>query len=158
MALMDFDNYSFVNIVKQDTIKELFIMDILGTEVITKISSGETDGSYYVFDLIIPPGGGIPPHIHKYEDEMFCVYEGVLEIALADRTVKCAKGDVQNLPRGTQHGITNTGDTECRTFVMLTPGAGFEEFFSKLTKLSKGPDTDMAAVVALSAEYGITYV
>ncbi|NIP39582.1 MAG: hypothetical protein GWO07_14770, partial [Candidatus Dadabacteria bacterium] len=56
------------------------------------------------------------------------------------------------------HGIKNTGNADCKSIVFITPGARFEEFFSKLTELSKGPATDMDAVVALSAEYGITFV
>ncbi len=133
-------------------------MDILGTTVVTKLSSAETNGAYYVFHLLIPPSGRIPAHVHKNEDEIFCVIEGELEIALEDKTVVCTKGDVQNLPRGVAHGIKNTGNADCKSIVFITPGARFEEFFSKLTELSKGPATDMDAVVALSAEYGITFV
>ncbi|HSG31704.1 MAG TPA: cupin domain-containing protein [Thermodesulfobacteriota bacterium] len=133
-------------------------MDILGTTVITKVSSAETGGAYYVFHLLIPPSGGIPAHVHENEDEIFCIIEGDLEITVDGSVVNCTKGDVQNLPRGIVHGIKNTSNSESKSIVFITPGSSFEDFFSKLTLLSKGPDTDMGEVIKLSAEYGIKFV
>jgi hypothetical protein len=36
----------------------------------------ETEGQFSLFEAIIPPGGGPPPHLHQWEDEAFYVLEG----------------------------------------------------------------------------------
>ncbi|WP_199515291.1 cupin domain-containing protein [Nucisporomicrobium flavum] len=42
-------------------------------------------------------------HTHDHTDEFFLVLEGELRIALRDREVVLAKGDVFTVPRGTEH-------------------------------------------------------
>ncbi len=37
-------------------------LNILGHDVTVKLSLQETNGEYYVFEVITPPGHGIPPH------------------------------------------------------------------------------------------------
>src|SRR6187397_2973199 len=36
----------------------------------------ETDGKYAMFEAIVPPGGGPPPHVHSREEESFYILEG----------------------------------------------------------------------------------
>jgi mannose-6-phosphate isomerase-like protein (cupin superfamily) len=42
-------------------------------------------------------------HTHDDTDEFFLVLDGELQIALRDRTVVLARGDVFTVPRGTEH-------------------------------------------------------
>jgi mannose-6-phosphate isomerase-like protein (cupin superfamily) len=35
----------------------------------------ETDGKYATFEAIVPPGSGLPPHIHRREEESFLVLD-----------------------------------------------------------------------------------
>src|SRR5262245_34966712 len=37
---------------------------------------GQTSGRYAIWETIVPPGGGPPPHIQSREDEGFYVLEG----------------------------------------------------------------------------------
>src|ERR1700722_9664211 len=47
-------------------------------DVYTILVSGEaTAGRYCLIDMVIPPGGGPPPHRHDFE-EMFILSEGQL--------------------------------------------------------------------------------
>src|ERR1700710_2605568 len=36
----------------------------------------ETDGKYAIWEAIVPPGGGPPPHVHSREEEGFYILEG----------------------------------------------------------------------------------
>lgn len=42
------------------------------------ISGDETEGNYAVIEMLVPPGGGPPPHSHPDIQEMFHVLEGEL--------------------------------------------------------------------------------
>ena len=39
-------------------------------------TSEETNGKYTLWEAIVPPGGGPPPHVHSREEEGFYVLEG----------------------------------------------------------------------------------
>jgi len=45
-------------------------MFALGNEVRLKLSSSETGGDPYVFEVLTPPGVVVPPHVHRHEDEL----------------------------------------------------------------------------------------
>lgn len=42
-------------------------------------------------------------HRHEHEDELFLVLDGVLEIALRERTVRLERGEFLIVPRGVEH-------------------------------------------------------
>ena len=48
--------------------------NVLGHSVTSILSKENTDGNYYVFEVITPPGLGIPPHVHEHEDELIYVW------------------------------------------------------------------------------------
>ena len=55
------------------------------------LATGEdTNGKYALWEAIVPPGGGPPPHVHSREEEGFYILEG--EITLHDRR-RAARGD-----------------------------------------------------------------
>ena len=47
----------------------------LGHTAIEKIGSAETGDAYYSFEVLSPPGLGIPPHVHGREDAVIYVVE-----------------------------------------------------------------------------------
>ena len=54
-------------------------MIVLGQEITLKLASTETGGAYYLFEDLVPPGLGVPPHIHEREDEVLKVIDGEFE-------------------------------------------------------------------------------
>ena len=46
---------------------------VLGHEITLKLTCRETDGEYFVFEAVTPPGVGMPLHVHRHEDEFFRV-------------------------------------------------------------------------------------
>ncbi|MFI7541617.1 cupin domain-containing protein [Actinoplanes sp. NPDC049599] len=55
-------------------------------------------------------------HAHDDTDEFFLVLDGELRIALRDRTVVLAKGDVFTVPRGTEHKPSSPGGAQILMF------------------------------------------
>jgi quercetin dioxygenase-like cupin family protein len=130
------------------------VLNALGHTAREKITSSQTGGAYYVFDLTSPPGLGIPPHVHSREDEVIFVAAGELEVFLDGTVYRGNAGSTLNFARGTAHGFRNIGSTPAKTIWFVAPGASFQTFFRKLAEVPAGPP-DMAKIAALFAEYGM---
>ncbi len=98
------------------------VMNELGHTATEKITSEQTGGAYYVFDLVSPPGGGIPPHVHSLEDEIIFVVDGDFEVFLDGKLFPAGPGAVMNFARGTAHAFTNVGTKPGKTRWVVTPG------------------------------------
>jgi quercetin dioxygenase-like cupin family protein len=116
-------------------------------------------------EATVPPGGGPPPHIHRYEDETFYVLEGECRLLLADEWVAAGAGDFVNVPRGTVHRFQNQGTETMRMIVTFTP-AGIERFFEETLQQTLEPIADIpdnleavaARYAAAAPRYGIEFV
>src|SRR6476646_5288540 len=63
----------------------------------------ETDGKYAMFEAIVPPGGGPPPHIHSREEEGFYILEGEITFTIDGKPLVATAGMVANMPVGRPH-------------------------------------------------------
>jgi quercetin dioxygenase-like cupin family protein len=129
-------------------------MNVLGHAVTLKLTRDETNGDYYTFELITPPGLGIPPHVHEREDEVIYVVEGEFAIWLAGETFTATAGATIHFPRHTPHGFQNSGASPGKTLWTVMPGTNFEPFFEQLGALPPGPP-DLAKVAAIFGNYDI---
>ena len=127
----------------------------LGNEVRLKLSSSETGGDLYVFEVLTPPGVVVPPHVHRHEDELIQVIEGEYEIFLDGRTHIAGPGAVVNFPRYFPHGFVNIGKKPTRAVFTVVPGANFEKFFEELCALPADGPPDMARVKEIFNRYDI---
>jgi quercetin dioxygenase-like cupin family protein len=130
------------------------VLNQLGHTAREIVTSEQSGGAYYVFDVISPPGLGIPPHVHSREDEVIFVLAGDFEVFLGGKVARAGAGSTLNFARGTPHGFRNVGETPGKTLWFVTPGASFQTFFRRLAELPPGPP-DMAKVAALFAEFGM---
>jgi quercetin dioxygenase-like cupin family protein len=130
------------------------VMNELGHTATEKITSEQTGGAYYVFDLVSPPGAGIPPHVHSLEDEVIFVVDGEFEVFLDGKLCAAGPGAVMNFARGTAHALTNVGKIPGKTTWVVTPGKSFQSFFRELAEVPPGPP-DMGKIVALFGRYGM---
>ena len=55
-------------------------LNVLGVTHIYKATAAETGGSFSLWEAVVPPGAGAPPHTHAREDEAFYVLSGELII------------------------------------------------------------------------------
>jgi quercetin dioxygenase-like cupin family protein len=91
------------------------------------VSGAQTAGRYCLIDMLVPAGGGPPPHRHDFE-EMFTLLEGELEFTFRGQTLTVRAGSTVNVPANAPHAFKNTSGATAHMLCMCTP-AGQEEFF-----------------------------
>ncbi len=101
--------------------KEGTKFNIVGHEVTVKLHSG--DGSdNYVFEMISPPGSGIPPHVHQKEDEMIYILEGEFEVMVGGEVFKAASGDCLKFCSEHSSCLYQYRDNGCKNIMVCKPG------------------------------------
>jgi mannose-6-phosphate isomerase-like protein (cupin superfamily) len=122
----------------------------------------DTNGRYALWEAIVPPGGGPPPHIHSREEEGFFVLEGEISITIDGKHVVAKPGMYANLPVGSLHSFTNTTDKPAKMLILIAP-AGLEQMFFEVGQpLPTGTTTSPPAapaeiekLLAVAANYGV---
>jgi quercetin dioxygenase-like cupin family protein len=91
------------------------------------VTGEQTGGRYSLIDMLVPPGGGPPPHRHDFE-EMFTILDGEIELNFRGEAQRANAGSTVNIPANAPHSFKNTSNQLARLLCMCTP-AGQEEFF-----------------------------
>jgi quercetin dioxygenase-like cupin family protein len=91
------------------------------------LTGEQTGGRYCLIDMLVPPGGGPPPHRHDFE-EMFTILDGEIELTFRGEVLRASAGSTVNIPANAPHSFKNKSDKPARLLCMCTP-AGQEEFF-----------------------------
>jgi quercetin dioxygenase-like cupin family protein len=91
------------------------------------VSGAQTAGRYCLIDMLVPEGGGPPPHRHDFE-EMFTLLEGELEFTFRGEVHTVRAGSTVNVPANAPHAFRNLSGAKARMLCMCTP-AGQEQFF-----------------------------
>jgi quercetin dioxygenase-like cupin family protein len=88
----------------------------------------ETDGRYAMWEAIVPPGGGPPPHIHSREEESFYILEGTISFQVGEEKWTASAGTFANMPIGSLHSFKNETAKPARMIISVAP-AGLENMF-----------------------------
>ena len=128
--------------------------NIFGQPVELLVTSLQTAGSYSLGRQTCAPGTGVPPHLHRHEDEVFSVISGRFEILNGETWTELPPGGIAFAPRNGVHSFRNSGDTE-GIIQFISGGAAFDTFLEGLSAYTL-PD-DLQAVVDYSARFGIFY-
>jgi quercetin dioxygenase-like cupin family protein len=91
------------------------------------LSGSETAGRYCLIDMLVPDGGGPPPHRHDFE-EMFTLLDGELEFTFRGQTQTVRAGSTVNVPANAPHAFKNRSGKMARMLCLCAP-AGQEELF-----------------------------
>jgi quercetin dioxygenase-like cupin family protein len=91
------------------------------------VTGKDTGGRYCLIDMLIPPGGGPPPHRHDFE-EMFTILDGEIEFTFRGEARRAGAGSTVNIPANAPHSFKNMSNKPARLLCMCLP-AGQEEFF-----------------------------
>jgi quercetin dioxygenase-like cupin family protein len=91
------------------------------------VTGKDTGGRYCLIDMLVPPGGGPPPHRHDFE-EMFTILDGEIEFTFRGEPRRAGAGSTVNIPANAPHAFKNMSDKPARLLCMCLP-AGQEEFF-----------------------------
>ena len=134
---------------------EVSVLNFHGAEQISVLLSREdTGGAFSLFRGTVPPNVGQPPHIHRFEDEVFHVLQGEITIQVGDDSYTAKAGTTAFLPKGIPHAYHNHSDQEAHALVIATP-SGLEGFLTESLTLMTSGEPDMEAMGALSAKYGV---
>jgi quercetin dioxygenase-like cupin family protein len=139
---------------------------VVGDTYTVLLSGEQTDGRFAMLDMLIPPGGGPPPHRHNFE-ESFRVLAGSIEVQLRDLPpMRLEAGDSANIPANAPHAFRNTADAPARLLCTVAP-AGLERFFAEFgdpvpTRTSRAPELSdverrnrLERAATKAPEYGI---
>jgi len=121
----------------------------------------ETDGKYAMWEAIVPPGGGPPPHIHSREEESFYVLDGEITLTVEGEQIVASAGTFANLPVGSLHSFKNSTDKSARMIISVAP-AGLEKLFFEVgqsVKLGETPPppskAEIEKLLAVAPRYGV---
>ena len=113
---------------------DLLHLAVVGDTYTVLLSGEQTAGRLAMLDMLIPPGGGPPPHRHDFE-ECFRVLEGSLEVRVRDLPpIPLEAGDTANIPANAPHAFRNPADVPARLLCTVAP-AGLERFFAEFGDL-----------------------
>src|SRR6201993_3984889 len=90
----------------------------------------DTNGMYALWEALVGPGGGPPPHVHSREEEGFYVLEGEITFTVNGERVVATAGMFANMPVGTPHSFKNQSTKPARMLISVAP-AGLEKMFFK---------------------------
>ncbi|ASK29369.1 cupin [Chryseobacterium sp. T16E-39] len=96
------------------------------------ISGAQTGGNYAVIEMLVPPGGGPPPHSHPDIQEMFHVLEGEVEFKTELGKQIVGQDGFVNIPFGDAvHCFKNISEKNARLLCTVIP-AGLEDLFAEV--------------------------
>ena len=130
---------------------------VLGDTVTPKITSEDTGGRYCVLELVSPPGGGTPMHVHHREDESFYILEGEFSVQVGGHVQRTAAGSFVFGPREIPHRYENIGQTTARMLVLVEPG-GMDRMFEEFQGALVAGRPDMDKIGEICRRYEIEFV
>src|SRR5258706_4293472 len=70
----------------------------------------DTDGKYALWEAIVPPGGGPPPHVHSREEEGFYILDGEITFTIDGKQVVATAGMFANMPVRVPHSLRDASN------------------------------------------------
>jgi len=90
------------------------------------------DGEDLIVHVWLEPGGGLPPHLHPQQTEVWSVVDGEVRFRLGrdKRVIGPEAGEIAVGP-GTVHGLESTGQREARLRCRVQPALHLREFLEE---------------------------
>jgi quercetin dioxygenase-like cupin family protein len=132
-------------------------LNVLGVTHIYKATGAETAGSFSLWEAVVPPGGGAPPHTHVREDEAFYVLSGEVLIECEGEAAprRVAPGGFFFGARNRRHAIRNVGDKPAHVLVLCAPSCGLDQMFAELDAAFAKGMPGFEKLAAITAKYGV---
>ena len=94
---------------------------------------GEASGGALALMDSVGRRGDMPPlHVHRREDETFCVLEGEVRLFVADEQIVVGPGQAAFAPRDVPH--TYRVESEEARWLVITAPAGFDDFVREVSE------------------------
>lgn len=131
-------------------------INVLGDNQVLKLTGKDTNGQFAVIIQNLPPGAGVPKHVHSNDDEHFHLLEGEVHFEVGNDEYTLKAGDMIFLPRHIPHSLRVLGHTTAVVRLTVVP-AGAEDMFMELDKLPEGPP-DFEKVSEICGRYGVAFI
>lgn len=97
-------------------------------------------------------------HKHLNNDELIFIHKGEGTLTLDEESIDVKTGEVGFVPRGTWHGLDNTGKEDLSIVFQYSP-AGFEEYFIENGTLVGIPPKERSdeEYAITEKKYGVVY-
>src|SRR5437879_13348573 len=80
---------------------------VVGDVYLFLATGDDTNGKYALWEAIVPPGGGPPPHVHSREEEGFYILEGEITLQVGEERILATAGMFANGPGGMPDSLKN---------------------------------------------------
>ena len=114
-----------------------------------------TNSDYVITDGVIAPGGFVPDHYHKWEDQTFHIIHGELEVKIGEEIGTASAGDTIHCPRGVTHYMKNSGTEEAKLISYIFPGDWAEDFMAETSRQNHSGKNDLELI---EEKFGVVYV
>jgi mannose-6-phosphate isomerase-like protein (cupin superfamily) len=101
-----------------------------------KARAADTGGALGLVETLIPAGHSTPLHVHRHEDEAFCILTGAVDFVRGDERFRADAGACVFLPRGIPHTFLGMSEEPSKVLVMFLPG-GLEEAFAEPSRFNE---------------------
>ena len=154
-----------MNMMHQPTIRQFGegrTIAVVGDVYRVLATGDDTNGKYAMWEAIVPPGGGPPPHVHSREEEGFFILDGEITFQIGDKRIVATVGMFANMPVGTPHSFKNESGRPAKMLISVAP-AGLEKMFFEVgLPLAEGATTalppsreEIENLLAVAPRYGI---
>jgi quercetin dioxygenase-like cupin family protein len=133
-------------------------LNVLGVTHIYKATGAETAGAFSLWEDVVPPGAGAPPHTHAREDEAFYVLSGEIQVEFEGESAphRVGPGGFFFGARHSRHAYRNVGATPARVLVLCAPSCGLDQMFTEFDAAGAAGMPEFAKLMAIAARYGVT--
>ena len=143
-----------IRITRADAVETL---DVFGAAL--TVLSDTTNLPLMLGQHTVPPGFGVPMHVHDYDDEVFLMLDGELTVVCGAGESKAGPGTVVELPRGIPHSFRNDSGAVARLYVMALPGQHALEMFRHFDRAGQGGKALAPQdIPAIAGQYGVRFV
>lgn len=106
-----------------------------GTLATIRLSAKAGADGISVIEHLMPYGSSPPLHIHRNEDEVFHILEGVVRFQLAGKDTVAQAGQTLLAPKGIAHSyrVESAAGARCLT---VTTGGDFEKMVREMSKVA----------------------
>lgn len=126
---------------------------VLG-ETLTPVLTNASGSTIEIFETRGVPGGGPPPHTHAWE-EVYVVLAGAMDVVVDGRTTRLGPGHHAYVPAGAPHAYTTLDETH---FLTIVSKGNASKFFRQVAAEVQMSPPDIAGVVRVGAQHGITFL
>lgn len=132
-------------------------LNVLGVTHIYKATRAETAGYFSLWEAVVPPGAGAPPHTHSHEDESFYVLSGELLVEVEGEPAPLCLGPGGFFfgARGRRHAFRNVGEKPTRVLMLSTPSGGLDQMFAELDAAAAAGPPEVEKLAAIAAKHGV---